>query len=170
MEEVIAHCWQVAVADMWFLWRKCVLVAVNRNQVVNKFIWRDYTQEILQFYNIIQIPKNFILLTIHMMWICLLKMLNTKNTVLYSLVEQRMPIHLQLILCHQQGNSAVFCQFKKKKKKITKIPIRRIKRYYGQVPEKDLLHLLSLKCFYCSSISTKLTFFAMKERLIRIGW
>ena len=117
MEEVIAHCWQVAVADMWFLWRKCVLVAVNRNQVVNKFIWRDYTQEILQFYNIIQIPKNFILLTIHMMWICILKMLNTKNTVRYSLVEQRMPIHLQLILCHQQGNSAVFCQFKKKKKK-----------------------------------------------------
>ena len=50
-----------------------------------------------------------------------------------------------------------------------KIPIRRIQRYYGEVPEKDLLHLLSLKCFYCSSISTKLTFFAIKERLIRIG-
>ena len=58
---------------------------------------------------------------------------------------------------------------KKKKKKITNIPIRRIQRYYGEVPEKDLLHLLSLKCFYCSSISTKLTFFAIKERLIRIG-
>ena len=30
---------------------------------------------------------------------------------------------------------------KKKKKKITNIPIRRIQRYYGEVPEKDLLHL-----------------------------
>ena len=32
-------------------------------------------------------------------------------------------------------------QKKKKKKKITNIPIRRIQRYYGEVPEKDLLHL-----------------------------
>ena len=30
---------------------------------------------------------------------------------------------------------------KKKKKKITNIPISRIQIYYGEVPEKDLLHL-----------------------------
>ena len=54
MEEVIAHFWQVAVADMWFLWRKCIPIAVNRDQVVNKFIWRDYTQK---YYNSITSSK-----------------------------------------------------------------------------------------------------------------
>lgn len=34
-----------------------------------------------------------------------------------------------------------FLPIQKKKKKITNIPIRRIQRYYGEVPEKDLLHL-----------------------------
>lgn len=68
---------------------------------------------LLKFCNVIQIPKNFTSLTIDLIWICLLKTLNTKNAVPYSAVDQRMFSRLQFILYHQQGNSAVFLPVQK---------------------------------------------------------
>ena len=66
---------------MVFPWKKGIQNAIDRNQVANKFTWGNYARTCLrQFCNVIQMPKNFTLLTIDMMWTCFLKVLNIKKS------------------------------------------------------------------------------------------
>ena len=113
---------------------------------------------LLKFCNVIQIPKNFTSLTIDLIWICLLKTLNTKNAVPYSAVDQRMFSRLQFILYHQQGNSAVF------------LPIQKtLHEFLLKILPRSTRKISTLKknVFPVSRFQQKIPFFAIKKGLIR---